>query len=495
MIERREQVAGSRVAVLGLGRSGLAVGRAVRALGGEVVVYDRAPEGGLAKPELAEEARQDGLNLCLGWDEPIPPADLLVANPAVPMQSPVLARARADGIEVVSEVEFAYRISRAPIVAITGTNGKSTTTVMTVGCLRAAGELAVLCGNIFGSGYDEVPLTEAALNSGAEAVLVAEVSSFQLEWVSQFRPVSAAITNITPDHLDRYDGDFALYAATKQRIFAGQTSEEFAVVRASDAVVRAPKGPKVLTFGAVGEHAEVTDRSLNVLGRSLPWVEFPADEPHNRQNAAAAVLLAYGALRVRASREPGSSAADLLGKAHIEAVERLTQGRSVYAGPPKLPEPFGVLPEAILNGLREFKGLAHRMERIGERDRVRIINNSMCTNPAAVVSSAQAARDPVHLLVGGVNKGLDFRPLRAYLANGRSRAYLFGRDAPEIQSVLGPTAPIFATMQEAFAEAARRAAPGEVIMLAPGCASTDQFTDFRHRGDVFRAIAKEWLDG
>ena len=152
------------------------------------------------------------------------------------------------------------------------------------------------------------------------------------------------------------------------------------------------------------------------------------------------------------------------------------------------------LPTGIIDGLRSFKGLAHRMERLGERDRVRVINNSMCTNPDAVIKSAMAVKDPSHLLIGGVNKGLDFGPLKHYLANHRHRAYLFGSDAANLDAMLGGGYPTFRTLQEAFAAATEKAVPGEVIMLAPGCASTDQFRDFRERGDVFRDIAKEWLN-
>jgi UDP-N-acetylmuramoylalanine--D-glutamate ligase len=152
------------------------------------------------------------------------------------------------------------------------------------------------------------------------------------------------------------------------------------------------------------------------------------------------------------------------------------------------------LPIGIVEGLQSFKGLAHRMEWLGERDRVRVINNSMCTNPDAVIKSAMAVRDPSHLLIGGVNKGLDFGPLRHYLANHRHRAYLFGSDAANLDAMLGGGHPTFRTLQEAFAAATDKAVPGEVIMLAPGCASTDQFRDFRERGDVFRDVAKEWLN-
>ncbi|MGV3616715.1 MAG: UDP-N-acetylmuramoyl-L-alanine--D-glutamate ligase [Fimbriimonas sp.] len=517
-------IEGKRIAIFGLGRSGLAIGRAALALGANPHVYDEKPLEALPKRDAYDQAVEAGIPVTLWWGgtfEETP--DMLVANPAIPKDHPKLLHALAAGIQVISEVEFAYRISRAPIVAITGTNGKSTTTVMTYLALRACGIDAVLCGNIFGSGYPEIPMTEAALASTPDQVLVAEISSFQLEWVHDFRPVAAGITNIWPDHLDRYMS-FEDYAATKHRIFQCQGEGDFAVVKANDPVVVAPGGadlryrsrrvrrgpeperdardthgrdaratPTVLTFGATAEHARVEEMDLQLLNQRIRLDSLPFSEPHNYVNAAMAGLLAYGALAAIRRKRPDSRAAELIREAEDAEGARRKAARSVYdvrtAEPPMLALPMGVV-----EGLREFKGLAHRMEALGDRDGVRVINNSMCTNPDAVIKSAMAVRDPAHLLIGGVNKGLDFGPLKHYLANHRHRAYLFGSDAADLNAMLGGSHPIFRTLEEAFAAAKERAVAGEVIMLAPGCASTDQFRDFRERGDVFRTIAKEWLN-
>lgn len=506
---------GKRIAIFGLGRSGLAIGKAALANGANPHVYDQKTLDILPKPEAYHEAIANGIEVTLGWagsfDATI--TDIVVANPAIDRRHPALRQAMDDGIEIISEVEFAFRISKAPIVAITGTNGKSTTTVMTYLCLKACGERPILCGNIFGSGYEEVPLTEAAMHSTPEQTLVAEISSFQLEWVSQFKPVAAGITNIWPDHLDRYVG-FDEYAATKQRIFDRMDSQDTVVVKANDPVVVAPGGkssvyrprrvragianvkpqsrPTILTFGATGEHAKVEEMDLKILNRTVRLADLPFDEPHNYSNACMAALLTYGALKNRALQDPNSHAAKLLADAEDDELKRIKSARSVYDG--KLPEgPVFALPAAIIDGLKSFHGLAHRMERLGEKDGVRVINNSMCTNPDAVIKSAQSVRDPAHLLIGGVNKGLDFKPLKHYLANHRHHAYLFGTGAQQLDEMLGGNYPIFVTMKEAFEAATRVAVSGEVIMLAPGCASNDQFRDFRDRGNVFKAMAKEWL--
>jgi UDP-N-acetylmuramoylalanine--D-glutamate ligase len=502
---------GTRIAVFGLGRSGLAIAKAAQSLGAEPVVYDERAEEAISKRDVLDEARALSVPLAFGWDGrfAVRP-DLLVVNPAVAKTHPVLKSALDEGIEVVSEVEYAFRIARAPIVAITGTNGKSTTTVMTYLALKACGIDVRLCGNIFGSGYPEQTLTEAALEVGPGGLLVAEISSFQLEWVVDFRPAVAGITNIWPDHLDRYES-FAEYAATKQRIFARQGVGDFAVVKANDPTVVAPGArpagsrhrrpatatpselPTVLTFGATGEHARVEERDLFVLDARIPLADLPFGEPHNLQNASMAALLAYAGVRVLAERQPESHAAELVRDAEGDSERRRASRRNVYSGRETEAAP-AALPPAIVEGLRSFRGLAHRMEPVGERDGIRVINNSMCTNPDAVMKSTMALRDPAHLLIGGVNKDLDFGPLRNYLANARHRAYLFGSDAAGLNAMLGGGHPTFATLDEAFGAASAAARAGEVIMLAPGCASTDQFRDFRHRGDVFRNIAKEWLE-
>jgi UDP-N-acetylmuramoylalanine--D-glutamate ligase len=489
---------GHRLGVLGLGRSGLAVAKAAQAKGCEVLVFERSNRESIAKPEVLEEADQAGIDVRFGVEElPKLPDDIryLVANPAVDMRSDVFRQATEQGVEILSEIEFAYRISSAPIVAVTGTNGKSTTAVMTYLCLLECGEPAVLCGNIFGSGYPEVPLTQAALDSTPNQFLVAEVSSFQLEWVDRFMPISGGITNITPDHQDRYDR-FEDYARVKRRLLRTQTAGTYQVSRAGDSMTQIEPKTRaaVLTFGAVGEHAEVREDHLSILGRRIDDHDSPFHEPHNRLNAAMASLLAYGALAWRADQEPDSNAAALLQAARDEIMGRREARRTVFSYRPASEETERFLPEAIVTGLKQFRGLAHRMEHVGERDGVLFINNSMCTNPAAIISSASSLKQPKRLLIGGVNKGLDFRPVRGIVSSGLSSAYIFGKDREEIASSMQQTQATFATLEQAFAAAVQDVRRGDVVMLAPGCASTDEFRDFRHRGDVFRQLAKDWLE-
>lgn len=448
---------GKRIAVLGLGRTGVAVAHASKALGATPVVLDRANSTELPKPELANDLAKAGIELRLGWpgdstafeneqvhgvpflppSRPAAPADgwldssefdLVVVNPAIDYRAAVLQRAWSAEIEVIGEIEFAFRISKAPIVAITGTNGKSTTTVMMWQCLRELDVDAVLCGNIFGSGYPEMPLSEAAASATGQQVLVAEVSSFQLEWVREFAPVAAAITNVTPDHLNRYDS-FEQYRAAKQRIHAAQSQSDFAVDLGH----------------AAGEAARIAPDPS-------PFA-FPAR--HNDLNAGTALAIVEGLFE-------------------------------------RLDKPFDR--EGAIAALRQFKGLAHRMEQVGDRDGVSVVNNSMCTNAAAVLSSVGSLRaETRHVLLGGINKGLDFEELRGLL-DGPNRLYLFGQSKDELNAALGGGHPVYDRMREATESALRNARPGDAVILSPGCASMDEFEDFRQRGDVFRAIAKEWLN-
>lgn len=482
--------------MLGLGRSGVSAAKAAQKAGFEVVVVDEKPANDPSIQAALEELGGLRIEVKPGWHGGLfgTGASTVVTSPGVPKDHPLLLGAVADGIDVISEIELAFQLAEDPIVAITGTNGKSTTTVMAWLCAKACGWDAVLCGNIYGSGYDEAPLVEAAsgLSGGSmggstggstvsvesglpsppklatltgtvkppdpltgtvkpRRALIAEISSFQLEWVGQFRPKAAVITNITPDHLNRY-ASFAEYADTKRRIFNRMGPDEIGVWHAADTITEPPAGIRTLTFGPQGDDSWTDALRMRLLGEVLPLEELPFTEPHNYLNAMAAALLVHG----------------------------LNERKSD--------------PAELFEGLKAFRGLAHRMERVGERDGVLVVNNSMCTNPAAVIASSESLPRPQRLLIGGVNKNLDFGPVGEYLRRSGHAAYLFGSDARSIARQIGGDWPVFTTLKEAFAAAISDAKAGEAVMLAPGVASTDQFADFRGRGEAFRSMAKEWLN-
>lgn len=446
-----------RVGVFGLGRSGVSVAKAARKTGWVPVVFDEKPLTNKTQP-IADELAQIGADVVAGWDSQFQDSnvELVITSPGVPYYHPKLQAAVSAGLEVIGEIEFAYRISKAPIVAITGTNGKSTSTVMAHQIALAAGFDSILCGNIYGSGYSEQPLTEAAANATENNLLVAEISSFQLEWVLQFRPVSAGITNITPDHLNRYPGGFDEYAKTKRNLFNAMRDGDAAVWHSSDPITEPPydHGLRILKFRKAWEDAFETSEAIVIMGQELSKAELPFGESHNYLNAMFAGLLIEG----------------VIGKL----------GRGDLA--------------AGLESLKSFKGLSHRMEWVGERNGILFINNSMCTNPGAVIASSQSLRRPQRILMGGVNKSLDFSPVGEYLKDSSHHVYLYGQDASSIAAQLGGASGVFKTIEEAFAAAVQDAREGEAVMLAPGVASMDQFEDFRARGNRFKDLAKEWLE-
>ena len=439
------------IAIFGLGRSGLAVAEAAVKLGKKAIVYDENPRDKIAKKELIDEAEKIGATLILGNEFPQSlknqNIEYVVVNPAIDHRHPALQSLHREGTEVISEIEFAQRISKAPIIAVTGTNGKSTTAAMTAIALRAAGKDAILCGNIFGSGLPEQPLTTAAMNSIPDQVLVAEISSFQLEWVSQFKPKAAALTSISADHLDRYDS-YDQYVLTKLNIFRAQSEGDTAIFPSGFLV---ETKAEVLEFGAPDSDAFVKDGYLNVGDQVISSEDFRVMGNHNLLNAAVALMLS----------------ASIVGKQ-------------------KQPE--------MVAALKSFSGLDHRMEFVAEKKGIKFINNSMCTNPAAVRASLESIKNVVHVLIGGTNKDLDFSGLKGFFETGTHRVTLFGKDAEQINRELGGNYQVWSTMKEAFDAATNEAKEGEIVMLAPGCASTDQFRDFRHRGDVFKATVMDWTE-
>lgn len=446
---------GTRIAILGAMRSGVAAARAALRRGALPTVFDAKAADDPTFVAAAEALGALGVPVIPDLRGAIPPGfDLLVTSPGVRRDSPTLQAAVRAGVEVVGEIEFAYRLSRPVIAAITGTNGKSTTTAMLWHILHSAGRDAVLCGNIFGSGYDEATLTEAADAYQPGQVLVAEISSFQLEWVSQWHPRVATVTNVTDDHLNRH-ATFEEYRAAKHRIFTNMGAGDIAVAHSGDPMVVPPAGVPVEWFGNDGDPSFVADAQWTLLGSTVAVSQLSTPEPHNLLNAQTAALMA-----VRVSEMVGRP----------------------------------IAPSEAQAALTSFRPLAHRMEVVGERKGVLLVNNSMCTNPAAVVASSQGMARRQHLLVGGAAKTSDFSPLAEYLREQPHQVYLFGQDAPLIRERLQGGWPVYSDIAEAFRAAVDAARSGEAVILSPGCASFDRFEGFWARGDLFKTLAKEWLE-
>jgi UDP-N-acetylmuramoylalanine--D-glutamate ligase len=423
--------------VVGLARSGIAAALALRARGGEVVGCDAGPVSDEARAELQAagirvHAPAEGVELLAA-------ASTVVKSPGVPQQAPVVAAARRQGLRVVGELEIGWRLLPNEFVAVTGSNGKTTTAELIGHVHRAAARAVVVAGNV-GTALTSLPHT---LEEGT--VVVCEASSFQLEDTEAFAPEAAVLLNLAEDHLDRH-GSFDAYRAAKLEAFARQPPGAVAVAPA-DLARDLPGQAERVTFGPRGD-VEHREGRLWWRGEALIDAgDIRLRGAHNRENAmaAAAVCLARG------------------------------------------------LPAHAVNAtLASFAGVPHRMEDLGRRGGVLYVNDSKATNVAsAVVAVASFPAATVHAILGGRGKGSDYAPLARALAEHGRAAYLIGEAAAELEPALAAAGiPLHRSGDLEHAVAAARAAarPGDVVLLSPACASYDQYQSFEQRGDHFREL-------
>jgi UDP-N-acetylmuramoylalanine--D-glutamate ligase len=448
------ELKGKKVLVVGLGKSGLAAALFLRHRGAQVTVSDVRSAEALAKdiPALLEEGImvETGGHGLLTFRR----QDLIVVSPGVPLNTPELAQVKSFGLPVIGELELAARFIKGRILAITGSNGKTTTTAL-VGEILKAADLPTLVGGNIG-----VPVIGLVDESTDETWSVLEVSSFQLESTYEFHPSIAVILNITPDHLDRH-GSFENYALAKERIFAEQDEDDFVVLnadneRAAEAAARSKA--KVYWFSvehSVPQGAWLEDGHL--VYRSAP--DVPAED----------VMLLSGIT--------------LKGTHNVENVlAALCAAR--LAGAPA---------EAIRKAIESFQAVEHRLEFVARVNGVEFYNDSKATNVDATAKAIAAFDTGIHLILGGKDKGSDYFIL-APLLRARARAiYTIGSAATKIESQLRGVVSIHScqTLDIAVSAAANAARPGDVVLLAPACSSYDQFENYEHRGRVFKELVAE----
>ena len=441
------ELAGKRVLVVGLGRTGVATAEFLLRRGARVTVSELRPEAEL--PVAAAALRSLGARVECGGDraDAFEQAELIIPSPGVPLTLPEFMVARRRGIELMSELEFAGRFLRGIVVAVTGSNGKTTTTALLGKIFGASGRSTQVGGNI------GTPLVGLVDTSAEDTVHIVEVSSFQLEAISSFHPRVAVLLNITPDHLDRHVS-LADYIAAKARLFAYQTSADAAILNADDPLsagladqVRARRfafsRQHPVETGAFVSNGDIIFAQGGAREKLFPRTTIRLKGDHNLEN----VLAAVAAARV-------------------------------------LEVPPGVISSAVA----AFAGVEHRLEFVARLDEVDYYNDSKATNVDAALKAIAAFPDSLLIILGGKDKGADFQPLAEPLRHRCRRALLIGAAAEKIRRQLADSVPCerIETLPQAVARARALARPGDTVLLAPACASFDQFENFEHRGRVFK---------
>ena len=432
-----------RYTVIGLARSGIAAARKIQSLGGEVFISeynpaDAHPQWNVLQTEFAIEFG--------GHTQRALQCDCIIVSPGVPPNTPILREAASRGIEIISEIEFGYRIKSpaSKIIAVTGSNGKSTTVSLIHHLLLQAGMRSVLGGNI-GTAFTAHPIEEPGLD-----VIVLELSSFQLERVPSFRPDVAVLLNITPDHLNRYP-DFDAYAQTKFNIFAHQKPTDVAIINGDDPVIKrfASNIPIATTAFSTESAAPCCyqDGVIRCGDRFFDASRATIRGKHNHANIMAALLAV---------------------------------------------QPFGIPQKILQKGLETFTPLPHRLEYVRTIDNVEFYNDSKATNTDSVKYALQAFNQPIRIILGGAGKGEDYRILNPLLKKYAKKIYLTGATAKEMETAFRGTAEIalIPNFAECIQTAWHEATPGDKVVLSPACTSYDAFANFEERGNRFKEIVQ-----
>ncbi len=442
-------VNGKRVLVVGLGKSGVASALFLKARGARVTVSDSKSEAELHDhiPVLLD----NGIAVETGGhgERTFGQQDLIVISPGVPVNAPALEPARRLSIPVIGEVELATRFLQGRLVAITGSNGKTTTTALAGDVVAAGGVKTLVGGNIGTPAISLVP------ESSEQTWTVLEISSFQLETIQTFHPQIAVVLNVTPDHLDRH-GTFEVYWQAKRRIFENQTEDDFAVLNMDDLeTAKMGQGLKSklrwfsrkseVDSGAFVREERIFYRDTQGDREIMPVADMQLKGAHNVENVLAAVAIGVIA---------------------------------------------GVAPEKIREAVKNFKAVEHRLEYVATVNGVEYYNDSKATNVDATMKALESFPKNIHIILGGKDKGSDYTVLKPLLQERVKRVYTIGAAAEKIESHIGGSAEITraGTIDVAVRKASEAARPGDVVVLAPACASFDQFNSYEHRGRVFKEL-------
>jgi UDP-N-acetylmuramoylalanine--D-glutamate ligase len=448
------ELKGKRVLVVGLGKSGLEAALFLRRRGAQVTVSDVRSAEALAKdiPALLEEGimvEAGGHGLLTFRRQ-----DLIVVSPGVPLDTPELVQARGFGRTVIGELELAAHFLKGRMLAITGSNGKTTTTTLVGEILKEAGLPTLVGGNI------GVPVVALIDESTPDTWSVLEVSSFQLESTVEFRPAIAVILNITPDHLDRH-GSFENYARAKERIFAAQDAQDALVLNADNEPA-----------------AEAASRSIS----RVYW--FSAEHPVEQ-----GAWLEDGYVVFRGARDAPIEKVMPLAGITLKGAHNVENVLAAVVASRLAGAPF----QAIRSAIQKFHAVEHRLEYVATCNGVEFYNDSKATNVDATAKAIAAFPGGIHLILGGKDKGSDYRVLSDLLRQRVRAVYTIGSAAAKIESHLRGIVPLHPceTLDKAVAAAADAARPGEIVLLAPACSSFDQFESYEHRGRIFKELVNQ----
>ncbi|MGD2030499.1 MAG: UDP-N-acetylmuramoyl-L-alanine--D-glutamate ligase [Desulfobacterales bacterium] len=449
------------ILIVGLGISGIAAARFAKKKGALVTVTDVAGEKELGT--FSSMAHKLGVNMELGGHntETFEQADLIVISPGVPLTIPVIKRAMEKGIPIVGEFELAARHIREPVIAVSGTNGKTTTTALLGSMLEKSGFKVFVGGNIGN------PLIDYADKKETADIVVAEVSSFQLDTIDMFRPRVGVLLNITDDHLDRYT-DFNSYARSKGRLFENQQPGDSAVLNGSDPVIRSVTkdlcARKLIFCHQENSHAKTRGNAVIRRGNSTTPANITIRMKENKEISL------------------DLSGTNLLGRHNLENAAAAALAAIAVGG----------TPEGVQSALNHFKGLPHRTEYISTRNHIRFFDDSKATNVDAVIKALETFSDPIVLIMGGRDKGGDFHKLLEPVRQHIKKLIVMGEAQEKIKSVLEEvcreSVQTASTMEDAVSSAYRAASPGDIVLLSPACSSFDMYSSYAERGQDFRRV-------
>lgn len=436
------------VLVVGLGTTGIATSLFLKEKGAKVTVSDIRSEDELLpsvqrfknlgiKVEANEHKRETFVH-----------ADLIVVSPGVPLYTPSLKAAAEAGVEIISEIELAYRHMKTPIIAVTGTNGKTTTVHFIADIFKSSGKRVFLGGNV------GTPLIEYVLNRHNEDYIIAEISSFQLEGIQSFKPYIGVLLNLQHDHLDRYPS-YDNYVTAKARLFMNQSNQEYAILN--------------------GDDSDVKKLSSSIHASTL-YFHYEKEVPYGIYCKNHRLYLNNGTGQTRFA----------LDKLHLKGIHNLKNTMAAVA----IAKICGCPQERIQQTIDTFKGLPHRLEFIKESHRIKFYNDSKATNVASTISALEALDPPLILIAGGKDKGCNYSPLTPLMKEKVKALILLGEAKEKMhQALQSSTSTCFVeTLEDAVKQSLKKASPGDTVVLSPACSSFDMFKNYEERGNVFKTL-------